>query len=147
MAGHYWGDLRPHTSAQHISGVQVDSWHKMDTWWRRVVYVAGHGERQMETWTAIKCLCMHVHTNSQTETDARHTHVHPLTHTALCGVPKQIKPSVELICVCCSALGHNPYRKHIAHSAASRPRNYSKHGGKKGNDFSVCCSRNIKTGS
>ena len=52
-----------------------------------------------------------------------HTHTHTHTHTQCThGVPKQIKPSVELISVCCSALGQNPNRKHITHSVANRPR-------------------------
>lgn len=86
------------------------------------------GERQMATWTAAQKLAnTRAHTLTNWDTCMTHpcasTHAHTrYTH----GVPKQIKPSVELISVCCSALGQSSNRKHITHSGANRPRDQPK---------------------
>lgn len=90
--------------------------------WKRFLMEMGrmyhwlNGERQTATRAAVKCLPVHMHTHSRSETCAKHTHVLPLSRTAHTEFPMQIKPSVELICVCRRALGQSPNSKHITHS-------------------------------
>lgn len=86
------------------------------------VYCRLHGERWMATWTAAKCLQTHMRVHTHKQSDMQDTPMCIHSHTRYThGVPKQIKPSVELISVCCSARGQSPHGKHITHCRVSQP--------------------------